>query len=72
MGTRFRGGTRQGYVLRIATTKEEDQKPKVIKPPKVIFRDQHGHVVSSKSGETMFEYLSRVYRIDENDIFSIR
>ncbi|CAG8537008.1 9958_t:CDS:2 [Paraglomus occultum] len=46
VGTNFRGGTRQGYVERIATTKEEDQKPKVVRPPKVIFKDQHGHVVA--------------------------
>jgi Hypervirulence associated proteins TUDOR domain len=38
VGTRFRGGTHEGKVERIITSKEETPHP-----PKVVLKDERGH-----------------------------
>ncbi|CAG8629052.1 1856_t:CDS:2, partial [Diversispora eburnea] len=47
VSTRFRGGSRQGYVEEIVKNEEQAKEhPEVIRPPKVVFTDQHGHKVA--------------------------
>ncbi|KAF4414560.1 hypothetical protein FACUT_14182 [Fusarium acutatum] len=48
--TRFRGGRREGDVQKIVTTEKEGEKEGVKNPPKVLFKDQHGHEVSHNPG----------------------
>ncbi|KAH7207882.1 uncharacterized protein BKA55DRAFT_529980 [Fusarium redolens] len=48
--TRFRGGRREGDVQKIVTTEKEGEKAGVKNPPKVLFKDQHGHEVSHNPG----------------------
>jgi len=44
--TKFRGGKREGEVEKIVMTKEEAAEEDVKNPPKVLFKDQHGHQVA--------------------------
>jgi len=44
--TKIRGGKREGEVDKIVTDEQEAQKEGVKNPPKVLFKDQHGHDVA--------------------------
>jgi len=46
VGTRYRGGVREGEVDKIVTDEQQAKKEDVKNPPKVIFNDQHGHRVA--------------------------
>ncbi|KAF8313469.1 hypothetical protein DL93DRAFT_2137712 [Clavulina sp. PMI_390] len=46
VSTRMRGGKRVGPVDDIVLTQEEADAKGVKNPPKVILKDQHGHVVN--------------------------
>jgi len=48
--TKIRGGKRQGEVDEIVTKQEEAKEKDVKNPPKVLFKDQHGHNVAHNPG----------------------
>ncbi|KDR74625.1 hypothetical protein GALMADRAFT_70604 [Galerina marginata CBS 339.88] len=48
--TKFRGGKREGEVEEIVKTAEEAEKAGVKNPPKILFKDQHGHQVAHNPG----------------------
>ncbi|SCO80704.1 uncharacterized protein FRV6_04917 [Fusarium oxysporum] len=48
--TRIRGGRHEGDVERIVTTAKDAEKEEVKNPPKVLFKDQHGHRVAHNPG----------------------
>jgi len=43
---KVRGGRHVGHVQDVVVTKEEAKEHGVKNPPKVILKDQHGHIVS--------------------------
>ncbi|KIO20889.1 hypothetical protein M407DRAFT_81097 [Tulasnella calospora MUT 4182] len=48
--TKYRGGSHEGEVEKIVTSKEEAEDEGVKNPPKVLFTDQHGHRVNHNPG----------------------
>ncbi|KFX89935.1 hypothetical protein V495_05966 [Pseudogymnoascus sp. VKM F-4514 (FW-929)] len=44
--TKIRGGKREGEADQIVLDEEEARKEQVKNPPKVLFKDQHGHAVA--------------------------
>ncbi|KAI0328292.1 hypothetical protein GY45DRAFT_1326572 [Cubamyces sp. BRFM 1775] len=54
--TKYRGGKRQGEVEAVLENEQDareqgsDLGVKVVNPPKVVFKDQHGHRVSHNPG----------------------
>ncbi|KAH6646747.1 hypothetical protein BKA67DRAFT_695292 [Truncatella angustata] len=48
--TKMRGGKREGEVDKIVTTQAEAEESNVKNPPKVLFKDQHGHNVAHNPG----------------------
>ncbi|EPQ53921.1 hypothetical protein GLOTRDRAFT_116658 [Gloeophyllum trabeum ATCC 11539] len=53
VGTKFRGGRREGLVEKIVTSDSQDTSDLPIdvqNAPKVVFKDQHGHTVSHNPG----------------------
>ncbi|KAL2167535.1 hypothetical protein VTG60DRAFT_1121 [Thermothelomyces hinnuleus] len=47
---RARGGSHEGDVEKIVTSKEDAEKEGVKHPPKVLYTDQHGHHVQHNPG----------------------
>ncbi|TFK65126.1 hypothetical protein BDN72DRAFT_845897 [Pluteus cervinus] len=50
VSTKFRGGKRAGVVKEVVLDEEEAAAKGVKHPPKVIFKDQHGHEVAHNPG----------------------
>ncbi|KAI1469412.1 uncharacterized protein F4812DRAFT_457952 [Daldinia caldariorum] len=48
--TRIRGGRREGRVDRVVESGAEAREARVKNPPKVLFKDQHGHDVAHNPG----------------------
>ncbi|KAE9370854.1 hypothetical protein N431DRAFT_484985 [Stipitochalara longipes BDJ] len=48
--TKIRGGKREGEVDKIVMTEDEAKSEEVKNPPKVLFKDQHGHHVAHNPG----------------------
>ncbi|PMD54028.1 uncharacterized protein K444DRAFT_570555 [Hyaloscypha bicolor E] len=48
--TKIRGGKREGEVDKIVMTEKEAKNEVVKNPPKVLFKDQHGHYVAHNPG----------------------
>ncbi|KAI0836833.1 hypothetical protein F5Y06DRAFT_304945 [Hypoxylon sp. FL0890] len=48
--TKARGGKREGEVDKVVNTAEEAKEAGVKNPPKVLFKDQHGHGVAHNPG----------------------
>ncbi|KAI0895079.1 hypothetical protein F4806DRAFT_469846 [Annulohypoxylon nitens] len=48
--TKIRGGRREGDVEQVIETADEAKEAGVKNPPKVLFKDQHGHDVSHNPG----------------------
>ncbi|KAI5888204.1 uncharacterized protein SCHCODRAFT_02512770 [Schizophyllum commune H4-8] len=50
VASKARGGRQYGEVTDIVTTKEEAEEAGAKNPPKVLYEDQHGHLVSHNPG----------------------
>ncbi|KAI2777846.1 hypothetical protein F4815DRAFT_274097 [Daldinia loculata] len=48
--TKARGGRREGKVYRVVESEAEARDVGVKNPPKVLFKDQHGHHVAHNPG----------------------
>lgn len=48
--TKIRGGKREGDVEKVVLSEEEAEKESLKNPPKVLFKDQHGHHVAHNPG----------------------
>ncbi|KAM0544717.1 hypothetical protein ACHAPJ_011704 [Fusarium lateritium] len=48
--TRIRGGRHEGDVEMVVTTEKDAKNEDVKNPPKVLFKDQHGHRVAHNPG----------------------
>ncbi|KAH8774976.1 hypothetical protein BGZ57DRAFT_760031 [Hyaloscypha finlandica] len=48
--TKIRGGKREGELDKIVMTENEAKHEEVKNPPKVLFKDQHGHCVAHNPG----------------------